>query len=129
MADEEIFDLQQFLTNTTFTIPVTLEDRRNGKVVKRVAKVTYDFNDEMSKELEGEEIKDADGKVILNERGRPKKIPASMNKQLATMVKAIDGVEVAPTEEFWSSVTLRYRATILQTILADIYPKDLTSKV
>lgn len=143
MPEENVFDVESMLTTTEFTIPVTIEEpAQNGSTPKkRPIKVTYNFDEEVSKsfadgkpnpdfekekervdavlsEFEGDELE----KQKKKNPQPPEKVTLNLNEQLAMLVKKIDGVETQPTVEFWAKVRFRYRTAILEQILKDIYP-------
>jgi len=129
MSDTEL-RLEQLLTTSEFTIPVTLDvngDKKNSKKIM----VTYDFNDEVkARYTEGKkvakEVEDPDkpGEMKTVETTEP----YTMDEQLAMMVTRIDGIDVL-NFDLIKKMRFRYKASILEAVLRDIYPNAKISAV
>lgn len=111
------FNVEEFLTTTEFTIPVKIEEKKGAT---KTINVTYNFTDEIAEQFRKKPSENGDSSEDV-------KVMEVLNKQLATMVKKIDGVDTPPDETFWSRTRLRYRKSILQAIMEDVYPNVKTS--
>lgn len=132
MADENVFNVEEFLTNPVFTIPVELTEPKihpGTTPKKRIVLLTYQFTDESANKIkDGVLMDNPDYKEGAAEE-LPEKIRRSMtlNEQLVMMVTKIDGVETEPTEAFWERVVFKYKQKFIDAILKDIYPNAKTS--
>ncbi len=119
----EQISVEEFLTNTEFTIPVNLPTTGKGS---RTIKVTYQYDDDISEKIRDGITVDEETDEFEEDGVTKKKAPVKksmpLNDQLALTVVKVDGVDTPPDSDFWKRTFLKYRVAILDAILRDVYP-------